>query len=132
MGEFASKGVAGAGLGLGIAGTALGVLNGGCGNLLGGYGRNYGGYGFAGYGYGGYGDVAFSEALAERDAEIARLSAKAYSDESDLTLYKYLDEESKEPIFYDKCKTIWEWETRLAMDKVLLLKYKMSQYRNTR
>lgn len=27
MGEFASKGVAGAGLGLGIAGTALGVLN---------------------------------------------------------------------------------------------------------
>lgn len=27
MGEFASKGVAGAGLGLGIAGTGLGVLN---------------------------------------------------------------------------------------------------------
>lgn len=27
--EFASKGVAGAGLGLGIAGTALGLLNGG-------------------------------------------------------------------------------------------------------
>lgn len=37
MGEFASKGVAGAGLGLGIAGTALGVLNSNCGNgLLGG------------------------------------------------------------------------------------------------
>lgn len=33
MAEFASKGVAGAGLGLGIAGTALGVLNAnGCGN----------------------------------------------------------------------------------------------------
>lgn len=32
--EYASKGVAGAGLGLGIAGTALGLLNGG-GNLLG-------------------------------------------------------------------------------------------------
>lgn len=31
--NFASKGVAGAGLGLGIAGTALGVLNGGLGNL---------------------------------------------------------------------------------------------------
>ena len=28
MAEFASKGVAGAGLGLGIAGTALGLLNG--------------------------------------------------------------------------------------------------------
>lgn len=27
MAEFASKGVAGSGLGLGIAGTALGVLN---------------------------------------------------------------------------------------------------------
>ena len=36
MAEFASKGVAGAGLGLGIAGTALGVLNGGLGNILGG------------------------------------------------------------------------------------------------
>lgn len=32
--EYASKGVAGAGLGLGIAGTALGLLNGGT-NLLG-------------------------------------------------------------------------------------------------
>lgn len=39
--EFASKGVAGAGLGLGIAGTALGVLNGGLGNILnGGWGMN--------------------------------------------------------------------------------------------
>lgn len=37
MAEFASKGVAGSGLGLGIAGTALGVLNGGLGNILGGY-----------------------------------------------------------------------------------------------
>ena len=33
---YASRGVAGAGLGLGIAGTALGVLNGGLGNMLGG------------------------------------------------------------------------------------------------
>ena len=37
--EFASKGVAGSGLGLGIAGTALGVLNGGLGNLLSGTGN---------------------------------------------------------------------------------------------
>lgn len=38
MGEFASKGVAGSGLGLGIAGTALGLLNanGDGGGLLGG------------------------------------------------------------------------------------------------
>lgn len=33
MGEFASKGVAGAGLGTGIAGLALGVLNSGVGLL---------------------------------------------------------------------------------------------------
>mgnify|MGYP007037158771 CR=1 FL=1 len=32
--NYASKGVAGSGLGLGIAGTALGLLNGGLGNLL--------------------------------------------------------------------------------------------------
>ena len=39
--KYASKGVAGAGLGLGIAGTALGVLNGGLGNILGnGWGMN--------------------------------------------------------------------------------------------
>lgn len=36
--EYASKGVAGSGLGLGIAGTALGLLNGGLGNILGGAG----------------------------------------------------------------------------------------------
>lgn len=34
--DFANKGVAGAGLGLGIAGTALGLLNGGIPGLLGG------------------------------------------------------------------------------------------------
>lgn len=38
--DFANKGVAGAGLGLGIAGTALGLLNGGLGNILGGWGNN--------------------------------------------------------------------------------------------
>ena len=44
MSEYASKGVAGAGLGLGIAGTALGVMNGGgLGNILGGIGWNAGG-----------------------------------------------------------------------------------------
>jgi hypothetical protein len=34
MAEYASKGIAGAGLGTGIAGLTLGVLNGGLGNLL--------------------------------------------------------------------------------------------------
>ena len=35
-----TRGIAGAGLGLGIAGTALGVLNGGLGNILGGWNNN--------------------------------------------------------------------------------------------
>lgn len=45
MGEFASKGVAGAALGTGIGGLALGVLNGAGGllNMMG--GANCGGYG---------------------------------------------------------------------------------------
>lgn len=38
--KWASPGVAGSGLGLGIAGTALGILNGGLGNILGGANAN--------------------------------------------------------------------------------------------
>ena len=38
--SYASKGVAGSGLGLGIAGTALGLLNGGLGNLFNGVNGN--------------------------------------------------------------------------------------------
>ena len=45
---------------------------------------------------------------------------------------RYLDEDAKEPIIHDKCKAIWEWETRLALERVLELKYKLSQYRNMR
>lgn len=57
--EYASKGVAGSGLGLGIAGTALGLLNGGGGNILGGVlGGNYNRY------------------EAEKDAQIARLETE--------------------------------------------------------
>lgn len=40
MAEFASKGLAGTGLGFGIAGTALGALSGGLGNLFGGLNNN--------------------------------------------------------------------------------------------
>lgn len=101
MGEFASKGVAGAGLGTGIAGLALGVMNAG-GNILGnGWGRGFWGNGYGNCGWNGWGtcgngavfDMSVNEALASRDAEIARLQAKAYSDESDIALYKYIDGE---------------------------------------
>ena len=45
---------------------------------------------------------------------------------------KYLDEDSKDGPSHDKCKIIWDWETRLAMTDILNLKYKLSQYRSTR
>lgn len=80
MAEFASKGVAGSGLGLGIAGTALGVLNGGLGNLLGGWGGNCGcGNGFN---RGGYGFAACSDDQlvnryeAGKDARISELETE--------------------------------------------------------
>ena len=77
MAEFASKGVAGSGLGLGIAGTALGVLNGGLGNLLGGW--NNGGCG-CGTGRG-FGIVSSDDQLVNRyeagkDARIAELETE--------------------------------------------------------
>ena len=65
--KFASKGVAGAGLGLGIAGTALGVLNGGLGNILGTGWNNCG----------------------SPDANI-------YKDQKSLALYQYIDGQLKD------------------------------------
>lgn len=108
MGEFASKGVAGAGLGTGIAGLALGVLNSGAG-LMGGLGRNTGwgngnwsacgNWGGNPWGWNGQGaafDMSVSEALAERDARIAQLEAEKYADSVGLGIYKYFDGELKE------------------------------------
>ncbi|WP_415965852.1 hypothetical protein [Desulfovibrio piger] len=67
MAEFPSKGVAGAGLGLGIAGTALGLLNNGGLNLGGILGGNTAG------------GVALG-VMAEKDAKIAELTAEKYAD----------------------------------------------------
>ena len=75
MGDYASKGVAGSGLGLGIAGTALGLLNAGngCGGLLGGlFGGNRCGYGAFGLGE--------SQYVASILAENGMLKAENYSD----------------------------------------------------
>lgn len=79
MGEYASKGVAGTGLGLGIAGTALGVLagsNNGNG-LLGGLFGNNGNY----------------EALW---AENAKLKAEKYSDKNDVEVYAQTRRENQD------------------------------------
>lgn len=88
----ASKGVSGAGLGLGIAGTALGVLNGmgGCGNgLLGGL-------------FGGGNcchensmvnryELGLEQASAAKDSKIALLESTINSDGKMLQLYQYVD-----------------------------------------
>ena len=67
MAEFASKGVAGTGLGLGIAGTALGLLNGN-GNILGGL-------------------LGGSSQLTALQAENSLLKAENYSDKNAKEVY---------------------------------------------
>lgn len=86
MGEFASKGVAGAGLGTGIAGLSLGVLN-SMGGVVGNWLGNRGVYNSCGCND----TVALLNELANRDSELAFYKSKAYSDESDLAIYKYFD-----------------------------------------
>lgn len=65
--DYASKGVAGAGLGLGIAGTALGLLqNGNLGGILGGWGN----------GCNNGGSAYVTRYDAEKDARIAELETE--------------------------------------------------------
>ena len=89
MAEFASKGVAGAGLGLGIGGTALGLLNGGLGNLLGGWGMNNGccsenamvnRY-----------ELGKEQEIADLKSKNALLESNIYTDKKSLELYSYVD-----------------------------------------
>lgn len=81
MGEFASKGVAGTGLGLGIAGTALGLLNNNGNGILGNlFGNNCGMNNAAG-------GMALN-AIAERDAKIAKLEAERHSDTKGVEIYQ--------------------------------------------
>lgn len=86
--NFASKGVAGAGLGLGIAGTALWLLNNGnLGNVLGGgtraacsedhYINRY--------------EAAQSARIAELETEVKLRDANTYTDGKILDLYRYVD-----------------------------------------
>lgn len=97
MAEFASKGVAGAGLGLGIAGTALGVLNGGWGNLFGAYGRGNAYCGNASdnsivtrY------ELQQEQKIAELQSQVALRDANTYGDQKLLEVYKYFDGQLKE------------------------------------
>ncbi len=87
MAEFASKGVAGSGLGLGIAGTALGVLNGGLGNLLGGMGTNANGCNQYINRY----EMELENKIVSRDSEIALLKSNIYTDQKIADVYERLN-----------------------------------------
>lgn len=82
MAEFASKGVANTGLGLGIAGTAGWLLNGGLSNIFGGggIGGNVSRY-----------DLGMAQELAAKDGEIAILKSEKYTDEKLVDVYKDLN-----------------------------------------
>lgn len=84
MAEFASKGVAGSGLGLGIAGTALGLLNGGLGNIL---GTNCGcseNMMVSRY------ELGQEQKIAHLESQIALRDANIYSDQKLVEVYKDL------------------------------------------
>lgn len=94
MAEFASKGVAGSGLGLGIAGTALGILNGGWLNGTGLFNNNTCGcsenmvvnrY-----------ELGQESKIAELQSQIALRDANTYNDQKILEVYKYFDGELKQ------------------------------------
>ena len=93
MAEFASKGVAGSGLGLGIAGTALGLMNGGLGNFFSGFGwgNNACGHGAPVSRY----ELGQESTIAKLQSDIALRDANIYNDQKLLEVYKYFDGEIK-------------------------------------
>jgi hypothetical protein len=103
--KYASKGVAGSGLGLGIAGTALGLLNGGLNGILGGCGNGWGN-GWAAAPVNGCipsENMPVTRYDAQKDARIAELEtevklrdANTYTDQKSLALYQYIDGELKD------------------------------------
>lgn len=87
MAEFASKGVAGSGLGLGIAGTALGVLNGGLSNIFsGGNSCNCGNQHYINR----Y-EMELENKIVSRDGEIALLKSNIYTDQKIADVYERLN-----------------------------------------
>ena len=87
--HYANKGVAGAGLGLGIAGTALGLLNGGgLGNILGGY--NARGECAEDHFVNRY-EATQNARIAELETEVKLRDSNIYTDSKILELYKYVD-----------------------------------------
>lgn len=90
--NYASKGVAGAGLGLGIAGTALGVLNGmgGCGNVFGGLFNGGGNCCHENTTVNRY-ELGLEQASAAKDSKIALLESTIHTNDKILEVYGYID-----------------------------------------
>lgn len=94
--EYANKGVAGAGLGLGIAGTALGLLNGnGLGGILGGWGNCGNGVCSENMPVTRY-ELGQESKIAELQSQIALRDANTYGDQKLLEVYKYFDGQLKD------------------------------------
>ena len=86
--EYASKGVAGSGLGLGIAGTALGLLNGGVGTLLGGAAAHPAcseNMPVSRY------EMDLQQKIAEQGSKIGLLEADKYTDQKIVEVYNALN-----------------------------------------
>jgi hypothetical protein len=84
--NFASKGVAGTGLGLGIAGTAIGLLsNGGLANLFSGTGGCSDNNAVNRY------ELNQQKEITNRDMEIAYLKGRDAAKSDALELYRYID-----------------------------------------
>ena len=95
MAEFASKGVAGAGLGLGIAGTALGLLNGGSSLLTNGLMNTANGCGncanrtaCGGCGNANEYNCPVTQYESKLQGRIAELEGEKYTDNAIITAYK--------------------------------------------
>lgn len=86
MAEFASKGVAGSGLGLGIAGTALGLLNGGLGNIFGGNMN----CGCSENNFVNRYELEMENKIVGKDSEIALLKSNIYTDQKIADVYERL------------------------------------------
>lgn len=87
MAEFASKGVAGSGLGLGIAGTALGILNGGLGNIFGGAMN----CGCSENSFVNRYELEMENKIVSKDSEIALLKSNIYTDQKIAEVYERLN-----------------------------------------
>ena len=97
--EYASKGVAGTGLGLGAAALGVNLLNGNLGNLFGGWNGNCAGFANAAcsenMGVNRY-ELNMQKELINRDAEIAYLRGRDAAKTDGLELYRYIDGQLKD------------------------------------